>query len=350
MWHARDGDTVPRMIRQTDLSPGGPVPAKTRLLTALLAAAVGAILLGFKYLAYRLTGSTAIFADALASIVSLVGTLFSAGGLVVAGWPGDHRQLDADGKLEFFRAAFQAGMVALAAVLIIKESGEAMLVLHQVRQARFGLLISAGAGLATAALGWHLLYTGRRLRSLTMVADGSRLMADFWTSAIAAVGLGLVLVTRAEWFDVVAAAAVGLNMIWTGLDRIRYAASGLLDEEDPAALEHVVAVINSNLVPGVIRVHSLRAARAGRITLIEAHLVVPEFWTVEEAHDFRSAFERRIVNSLGMTGQIAFRLDPCRRQACASCEVDPCPIRVQPFVSRPWINLDEAVRPDPGGQ
>jgi cation diffusion facilitator family transporter len=347
----RDGDSTERATaRGAETAASGQVSERVRLRVALLAVGVGTVLLGVKYLAFRLTGSTAIFADALAAIVSLIGTLFSLGGLTAAGWATDRTQLHGDGKNEFFRAAFQAGMTALAAVLIIKEAGEALLALHQVRQVRFGLLISTGAGLATATLGWHLVHTGRRYRSLTLVADGTHLMADFWTSATAAAGLGLVLLTRVEWFDAVAAAVIGFNLIWTSLERVRYAASGLLDEDRPAVLEQVVDGINSNLIPGVIRVHSLRAFRSGRITHIDAHLVVPEFWTVEEAHDFRTALERRILPSLGRAGEIAFRLDPCRRQGCASCEVEPCPIRVQPFVSRPWINLDDAVRGDPGGQ
>jgi hypothetical protein len=123
-----------------------------------------------------------------------------------------------------------------------------------------------------------------------------------------------------------------------------------LDEEDADVLERLVQAINSNLVPGVIRVHSLRAVRAGRLTHVDAHLVVPEFWTVEEAHDFSTALEHRVLRGLGGVGEIAFHIDPCRRQFCANCEIHPCPIRVQPFVERGWINLREAVQPGPVGQ
>jgi hypothetical protein len=41
-------------------------------------------------------------------------------------------------------------------------------------------------------------------------------------------------------------------------------------------LEKLVGAINDNLT-GIIRVHFLRAIRAGRFTHADAHLVVPEF-------------------------------------------------------------------------
>lgn len=321
---------------------------RIRVRAAILSVVVGTILLGLKYLAYQITGSTAILSDALDSIVNVIAALFALGGLVVAGWPADRNHPYGHGKIEFFSAAFEGGMIALAAALIIKEAGEALIFRHQVREVTFGLLVTVGAGLANASLGWFLIRIGKRHQSLTLVADGTHVLADFWTSLATAVGLGLVLTTGLEWLDPVVAAMVGLNLLWVGLRLVRYAAGGLLDEQDTDLVERVVDAINTNLVPGVIRVHCLRAIRSGRLTHVDARLAVPEFWTVEEAHDFGTAFERRVVRSLDTEGEINLRLDPCRRQFCASCEVEPCPIRIQPFVSRLWIRVDEAVRSDPG--
>ncbi len=325
-------------------------PTNVRLRAAGLSLVVGTVLLGFKYLAYQLTGSTAILSDALESIVNVVAAMFALGGLVVAARPADRSHPYGHGKIEFFSAAFEGGLIAFAAVLILKEAGEALLFGHEVRQINFGILITIGAGLANAALGWFLLRVGRTYHSLTLVADGTHVLADFWTSVATAIGLGLVSVTGLTWLDAVVAGMVGLHLVWTGLALVRHAAGGLLDEEDVPLLRRVVEAVNANLVPGIIRVHFLRAIRAGRFTHVDAHLVVPEFWTVEQAHEFGNSFERRIVNALGIDAEIAFHIDPCHRQFCAQCEVAPCPIRTAPFATRSSITLDEAVRPDPLGQ
>jgi cation diffusion facilitator family transporter len=323
---------------------------RARVRATILSVVVGTVLLGLKYSAYQLTGSTAILSDALESIVNVIAALFALGGLVVAGWPVDRTHPYGHGKTEFFSAAFEGGMIALAAALIIKEAGEKLLFGHQVRLIDFGLMITIGTGLANAALGWYLVRAGRRHGSVALFASGVHTLSDFWTSVATAIGLALVRATGLDWLDAVVAGMVGLNLLWTGLRLVRHAAGGLLDEEDPEVLERLVQAINTNLVPGVIRVHSLHAVRAGRVTHIDGHLVVPEFWTVEEAHDFSTALEHRVMRGLGGDGEIAFHIDPCHRQFCASCEVHPCPIRVQPFVERGWITLREAVQPGPVGQ
>ncbi len=87
---------------------------------AVISAIAGTILLGSRYLAYQLTGSTAVLADALVTIISVIATLFGWWGLVVAGWPAERVRRPDHGKVEFFRAVFEAGMLAVAAVLIIK--------------------------------------------------------------------------------------------------------------------------------------------------------------------------------------------------------------------------------------
>jgi cation diffusion facilitator family transporter len=340
--------TSARAATRAEIADAAPVDV--RLRAAALSLVVGTLLLGLKYLAYQLTGSTAILSDALESIVNVVAAMFALGGLAIAARPADRNHPYGHGKIEFLTAAFEGGLIAFAAVLILKEAGEALLFGHEVRQINFGILITIGAGLANAALGWFLLRVGRAYHSLTLVADGTHVLADFWTSVATAVGLGLVSLTGLTWLDALVAALVGLHLVWTGLALVRHAAGGLLDEEDVPLLQRVVAAINANLVPGVIHVHFLRAIRAGRFTHVDAHFVVPEFWTVEQAHEFGNDFERRIVRALGAEGEIAFHIDPCHRQFCPRCDVAPCPIRRAPFTARSWITLDEAVRPDPLGQ
>lgn len=317
-----------------------------RVRAGIVSLVVGTVLLGAKYFAYRLTGSTAILSDALESIVNVIAALFAIGGLVVARWPADRSHPYGHGKIEFFSAAFEGGLIAFAALTIIYQGSLALASGLQMRSLNVGVLITLAAGFANAGLGTYLIRTGKRHHSLTLVADGRHVMSDFITSLGVAVGLGLVMITGHWWLDPVVAIVVGLNLTWTGVGLVREAANGLLDAEDPRLLERLVDAINANLAPGIIRVHYLRAIRSGRFTHVDAHLVVPEFWTVEEAHDVGDAFEQRVFNAMPIDGEIVFHVDPCHRMFCSLCNVEQCPIRAAPFEHRPPISLDEAVKPD----
>jgi len=319
---------------------------RVRITAGAVSLVVGSILLMAKYVAYELTGSTAILSDAMESIVNVVAAIFAVGGLVFAGRPADRNHPYGHGKIEFFSAAFEGGLIAFAAVMIVYQAGASLLHGIEVRQLDVGLAIIAAAGLANLALGGFLVRTGRRSSSLTLVADGQHVLSDFWTSLGVVIGLLLVQITRVLWLDPLVAAIVGVNLAWTGLRLVRHAAGGLLDEEDTTLLHKLLEALNASVVPGIIRVHNLRAIRSGRFSHIDAHLVVPEFWSVESAHDAADAFERQVIASCGIEGEIVFHTDPCRRAYCARCDIVACPIRVEPFRSRPALTVEEIVQPD----
>ncbi len=319
---------------------------RIRLGAAVISLIVGSALLAAKAAAYRLTGSTAVLSDAMESIVNVVAAIFALGGLLFAGRPADRNHPYGHGKIEFFSAAFEGGMIAFAAVIIVYEAGRGLWQGVEVRALDLGLLITGAAGVVNLALGAFLLRAGRRYNSLTLVADGQHVLSDFWTSLGVVVGLFLVRMTGLPWLDPLVAAVVGINLAWTGGRLVRHAAGGLLDEEDTALLNRVIEALNASLVPGIIRVHNLRAIRSGRFSHIDAHLVVPEFWSVHRAHDAADAFERQVIAAGALEGEIVFHTDPCRRAYCARCDIADCPIRIEPFHARPALTVEEVVQPD----
>ena len=320
--------------------------ARARLGAGVVSLVVSVALLGAKYHAYLLTGSTAILSDALESIVNVAAAAFAVGGLIFAGRPADRNHPYGHGKIEFFSAAFEGGLITFAALVIIFQVVQALIQGVQVRRLEWGLGIVLAAGLVNLVLGWFLVRTGRKYDSLALLADGQHVLSDFYTSAGIVVGLLLVRATGLAWLDPVVAAIVALNLMRTGFGLVRHAAGGLLDEEDPAFLTRLLAVLASHVGKGVIRVHHLRAIREGRFHHIDAHLVVPEFWSVDRAHELSEDLARRVIEEMRVEGELAFHTDPCHRAYCAMCDLDGCPVRREPFRGRPQLTLEEAVQPD----
>jgi cation diffusion facilitator family transporter len=320
--------------------------ARIRLRAGLISLVVATLMLAAKYQAYRMTGSTAVLSDALESIVNVVAAVFALGGLIFAGRPADRNHPYGHGKIEFFSAAFEGGLIAFASVLIVYEAIRSLLAGPEVRQIGAGVLIVLGSALVNLALGVYLVRTGRRYASLTLVADGQHVLADVWTSVGVVIGLGLVHLTSRAWLDPLVALLVALWLMWTGFRLVRHAAGGLLDEEDPMLLNRVLAALQRYVGGGVIRVHHLRAIRSGRFQHVEAHLVVPEFWSVERAHDVSEDVAARVMRDLGVEGEMVFHTDPCHRIYCAVCDLEECPIRREPFRKVTPLTLEEAVQPD----
>ena len=333
-------------------APAGALPvepdARVRMRAGLLSLLVAIVLLAAKFEAYRRTGSSAVLSDALESIVNVVAALFGVCSIVFSGRPADRNHPYGHGKIEFFSAAFEGGLIAFAAILIVYEGVSALVVGPQLRALDFGLVIVAAAGATNALLGAFLLRTGRRHASLTLEADGKHVLSDALTSAGIVVGLLLVKLTGLAWLDPLIACGVALVLFWTGYRLVRAAAAGLLDEEDSDLLARLVRALAPHVRQGVIRLHALRAMRAGRYHHVDAHLVVPEFWSVERAHHVADELAARVIRELGIEGELVFHTDPCRRAYCGQCDLADCQVRAEPFVALRPLELDEAVRPDEG--
>src|SRR5512143_1432570 len=149
------------------MEPAIPTEAaeRARLRAVAISLALSVVLLAAKYQAYLLTGSTAILSDALESIVNVVAAVFAVGGLIFAGRPADRNHPYGHGKIEFFSAAFEGGLIAFASVLIVYEVVRSLLSGPEVRQLGAGVLIVLAAGLVNLVLGWYLVRTGRRYQS-----------------------------------------------------------------------------------------------------------------------------------------------------------------------------------------
>ena len=293
-----------------------------------------------------MTGSTAILSDALESIVNVVAAVFALGSIAFASQPADRNHPYGHGKIEFVSAAFEGGLIAFAALVILYEVIRALIHGVEVRALDYGLLVVAAAGLANLALGWYLVRRGRALRSVALEADGQHVLTDCWTSGGIVVGLLLVRFTGLTWLDPIIAAVVALNLMWAGFRVVRHAFAGLLDEEDTPLLARLLAVLGNHVGQGVIRVHHLRAIRAGRFHHVDAHLVVPEFWSVDQAHELAESLAERVIADLGVEGELVFHTDPCHRAYCSMCDLEDCLVRREPFRGRPPLTLEEAVQPD----
>lgn len=318
----------------------------TRVRAGAVSVVVGCLLLAVKFYAFRITGSTAILSDAMESIVNIVAAAVALGALVVASWPADRNHPYGHGKVEFMTAAFEGGLIAFAAFLIVTEAVRSLMAGGEIARLDIGIALTLAAGAANYFLGGYLIRTGRQHSSITLVADGKHVQADFWTSAGVAIGLGLVILTGKRWIDPLVAIVVGFNLAFTGWRLVREAAGGLLDEEDPELLRQILDAIGAAQLPGVIRVHFLRAIRSGNFRHVDAHLIVPEYWPVDRAHDLASEVEARITAALIGEAEIAFHLDPCRKAYCSECDVEECPIRMQPFVAKRQSTLEEATQPE----
>ncbi|WLT30240.1 cation diffusion facilitator family transporter [Geothrix sp. PMB-07] len=320
---------------------------KARIRLALLSIAAGAGLLGLKYLSFVLSGSVALKSDAIESIVNVVAAVFALGAVIFAGRPADKEHPYGHGKIEHFSAAFEGGLISLAAVFIILEGARGLIYGVELKDLGKGLAVNLFAGSLNGLLGWYMLKQGRKTRSRALEADGHHILSDFWTTMGIALGLLAVKLTGIHWLDPLMALAVGLLLARTGFRLVKESSQALLDMEDPDVLHKVLTAMNGVRTWDILAVHEMRTFRSGRYTHVDVHIVVPEFYPVRQAHDLCEGFGEKALEAAAIEGEVHTHVDPCGRLYCSRCPAEPCSIRVAPRSTDATFTLEEATAAGP---
>jgi cation diffusion facilitator family transporter len=314
---------------------------------AILSISAGCFILGLKYYAFHVSHSAALKSDAIENVVNVVAAVFALGAIIFAGKPADREHPYGHGKIEHFSAAFEGGMISLAAVLIIYEAIRSVIDKVPLENLSLGLGINFAAGVLNGLLGLFLLYMGRKQNSHALIADGHHVLSDFYVTLGLAVGLLLVKFTGLQWLDVGMAFGVGAILAYTGFKLVRTSSAALLDAEDPDVLALLVATINRIRPVDVLAIHEMRTMRSGRYTHVDIHVVIPEFYSILQGHELAERFNAAVVEAAAMEGELHTHVDPCLRSHCPHCGVEPCPIRQAPHTEAFAITLEAAVAAGP---
>ncbi|RZK94314.1 MAG: cation transporter [Methylobacterium sp.] len=265
---------------------------------ALASAVVGLVVTGLKFLAYWLTGSLALYSDALESIINVVAALSAFVALRVAGLPADEDHPYGHHKAEFFSAVIEGSLIIVASLLILREAYYGILAPKPVDAPALGLAINAVATAINAVWAWALLRWGKAWRSPALVADGRHVLADVFTSGGVLVGVGLVLATGIPVLDPVVAGLVALNILWSGWKMVRESVDGLMDRAAPGEMVGQIRALISLHGEGALEAHDVRTRYAGQATFIDFHLVVPGEMSVREAHEICDRLEDALETTI----------------------------------------------------
>lgn len=266
--------------------------------------------IALKTLAWWLTGSVGLLSDALESIVNLAAALLAVTMLRVAASPPDENHPYGFSKAEYFAAGIEGALIVLAAAGILASAIPRLLEPEPLESPGLGLTLSVAASAINLAVGVLLIRVGRRHHSIALEADGHHLITDVWTSAGVIIGVGLVFLTGWLRLDPLVALGVAAHIVWTGLRLMRRSWRGLLDAaiptEDTGEVTKLFAEYSKRYG---VSFHALRTRQAGKRRFISFHLLVPDAWSVAQAHRLSEEIEERI-RSLVPNASIFTHIEP----------------------------------------
>lgn len=290
-----------------------------------LSLGVGILMLIIKFGAYLLTGSAAIFADAIETIVHVIAVAFASFSLRLSQKPADVSHPYGHAKIGFFSAGAEGALIVFAAFFIIHDAVTKWMAGLVLENIGLGTLLTALTVLINGGLGLYLVWVGKRKNSLILEANGKHVLTDAWTSI--GVIIGLILTAMTGWlpWDPIFAILVACNILVAGFSLIKRSVRGLMDEAEPAIHAQLIDLLDQEVKPHGIAYHALRHRNLGDGHWVDLHLLFDDDTPIEKAHAIATQIERAAMEKLPPGSVVTTHLEPRRDHGRLHTHSDPGP-------------------------
>ena len=323
-----------------------PSPSTTRFTFQRNIAIFGVLLFVAKLIAWRITNSDAVFSDAMESIVNIIAAFMGLYSLYVAAKPKDDDHPYGHGKVEFITSGIEGALIIFAGIVIIVQAVNSLLNHNIPNQLDWGMLIVAATAIINYILGYISIQKGIKENSLVLQSSGKHLQSDTVTTLGVVISLVIVYFTKIYWIDAAVALLFGAYIIVIGYKIIRKSLSGIMDEADPELLIRYTKILNENRKDIWIDIHNTKIQQFGSRLHIDAHLTLPWYLELRDAHNEMENVIKTIANNAQRSIEFNFHMDDCKPHSCPICQIQDCPVRQAKMEKKVTWNSSNLTQPD----
>jgi cation diffusion facilitator family transporter len=277
------------------------------LRVTLISSAVLGAVAAVELVVAALSQSAGVMADGLHNLADLSTTLALATAFLVSRRAPTRRFPYGYHRGEDLAGIFVLLLIVASAVASGATSVEHLL--HGQQVTRFGaaLAVALVGFVGNEAVAHYKTIAGRRVGSVSLVADGQHSRVDGFASLAAAAGV-VGAWAGAPILDPIAGLALTVVIAIVAVDTARHVTARLLDEADSSLTDLIERTAAE--VPGVIKVSQARARWTGRQVRAELTLEVSPQDTVARAHALGEEVRHRLFHRVDSLADVIVHLDP----------------------------------------
>ncbi|HEV7678329.1 MAG TPA: cation diffusion facilitator family transporter [Candidatus Dormibacteraeota bacterium] len=277
------------------------------LRVTLISSAVLGAVAALELVVAAMSGSAGVLADGLHNLADLSTTLALATAFVVSRRAPTRRFPYGYHRGEDLAGIFVVLLIVASAVASGVTSVEHLL--HGQQVSRFGVALAVAlvGFVGNEAVARYKTIAGRRMGSVSLVADGRHSRVDGFASLAAAAGVAGAW-AGVPLLDPIAGLVLTVVIAAVAVDTARHVSARLLDEAD-ASLTDLIEKTAAG-VPGVVRVAQARARWTGRQVRAELTLEVSPDDTVARAHALGEEVRHRLFHRVDSLADVIVHLDP----------------------------------------
>jgi len=259
----------------------------------IVSSSVATLLVFVKLVIGIASGSVAVLASAIDSILDMAVSLFNYFAIKKAEEHPDEIYQYGKGKVQAIAAMIEGTIITISGIYIIYVGFDKLLsgaTTSLLMPAIIAMLISI---VVTYFLVQYLLKVAEETDNLVIKADALHYKTDLWSNAAVLVALVLVALSGVDWIDAVFGIGIGIYIIYSAYEIIVEGIEILLDK----ALEGDTVISIGEIIskhPEVTSYHWLRTRTDGTTNFVEFHMVLRPNMLLLEAHRIADEVEDEI--------------------------------------------------------
>ncbi|MGM0534164.1 MAG: cation diffusion facilitator family transporter [Campylobacterota bacterium] len=240
-----------------------------------------------------ISGSVAVLASAIDSLLDLGISLFNYFAIKNAEKPADDTFNYGRGKIEGIAGVAEGVIIAASGLFIFYQSIQNIIDNQKLTSLNSSLTVMVISFLVTLGLVVFLNYVARKTDNIVIKADALHYKTDLYSNAVILISLAVIYFTQFYLIDSILGIAISLYIIYSALGLIKTGVLNLMDIAlDDALVEQIERIITKD--SRVRSYHDLRTRASGNRHFVDAHLVFDEQILLADAHDISDAINDKI--------------------------------------------------------
>jgi len=260
----------------------------------VVATSVATILTLIKFFIGVASGSVAVLASAIDSLLDTLISIFNFFAIKKSEEKATEDFQYGKGKVQAIAAVIEGTVISISGLYIIYEAIQKALHGSETKLMTPAILVMLISIVVTFILVQYLLAVSKKTDNLVIKSDALHYKTDLWSNGIILLSLGIVAYTGWEWVDALFGFGIGVYIIYSAYEIIEEGIFILLDRAiEPETVEKIKKIIESH--SEVNGYHWLKTRTDGTTNFIEFHLVLrPKLYLIE-AHRISDEIEEEIM-------------------------------------------------------
>ena len=259
----------------------------------VVSTSVAALLTLIKLVIGIASGSVAVLASAVDSVLDMFVSIFNYFAISNSEKPADKTFNYGRGKVEALASVIEGTIITISGLFLLYQAGRKATEGTVSQYMDISIIVMILSMIITIFLVLYLNKIAKKTNSMVIKADALHYKTDVYSNAAVLISLLLVNFTGYEIIDVIVGGAIALFIIYSAYELIHDGILVLLDRAvDDEIVLGIEKIIRNN--DRVNTYHLLKTREAGHQTFVEVHLVFDCIITLMDAHRASDDIERKI--------------------------------------------------------